>query len=1234
MNKSYRQYVAMLAMLLTMGWSSSVAQTNDIIHAVEYFWDTDLGFGQGIPISFTPGKEVNLENLQIPTDGIASGEHVVGIRAHTAQGWGPTIVQRINISGTSQHTGDMSVEAVEYFWDVDPGFGNGKPIPITQGKEVDLNNLQIPTDGIEPGEHVVGIRAHTAQGWGPTIVQRITISGTSQHTGDMSVEAVEYFWDDDPGFGKGNPVPITQGKEVDLNNLQIPTDGIESGEHVVGIRAYTAQGWGPTIVQRITVAGNSQISDEELQLIGLEYFWNEDPGYGQGTFMELPSEKEVTLENLQIPTLNVHGDATLFIRVHSKMGWGPTIPYSILVDAEGNYTLNSQAETSMTNRNYQSLADAFADFADRGVGDNIVLTIPTTNENYILDATTVDMLDQIAVITESIEQRSDNHEAKTIAFTATEGSGNTLDVTTTDDGLATVISLFAHTTLENVELTINGTPYDFTSAAKRSEEICADGETQEIPLSQISKAIQAKWTATPHTGTTISGYTTSGTGNIPAMTLTNSGTKLDSLAYSVTLYDQQMNKLTEYTYYIYVHSKVSKQTFSNLKPTSGKSLDPGEVTLSWNAINDAVGGYRVSINAVPLNNEGAEPTTETIDTDATSLTLTAETGMQYTWTVTAIGYCDELVSEAQTFTGRLLPDLVIESITLPEAAQAGNTLTVKAIVKNQGEGGTTEGTWTDRLYYVLNGTDFANAVKAKEMKHQGNIGAGESYEVAFEMTVPMADAGQLRVFVETDVEGKAMESNEDNNRTMSNTAAELSPFYMDANDLMALRKLYNDFNGTTWNGTSWDIASEIIKDGNWSGVTFNSDGQVTGINLQSRGLSGTLSSETAPNLPMLKSLNMSHNAIEGDAMTFIETLPALTNLNLSYNRLCELSEALSATVTQVNLGYQDMDRSISLSELFENVGDLTSLLPNISTYSASGRTFNFNGYFYLTNVSESGNQSWRINQSNGTLKQVANPTVIYNESNGKEVKMRIYNGSQWNDMRLVIDYEQGDVNLDWLRNVSDLQHLINFSVNDNHVAVFFNLQAGDLQPDEAINVLDLVRLINLLLADNGTNGQQVRKRKVPSLDDDTEAKLVIRDNELVLITEKPVSALDIVLEHNVGTQVDWLSTQYGWQISKQSTGSISHGIIYSMTHMEFPVGETVIARINDGDASIRKAMAADADAQEITLGYKQIVTGIHEMMDGDTQDEVYTIGGIKVEEKPMQKGLYIVNGNKQIMRKQ
>ena len=285
-------------------------------------------------------------------------------------------------------------------------------------------------------------------------------------------------------------------------------------------------------------------------------------------------------------------------------------------------------------------------------------------------------------------------------------------------------------------------------------------------------------------------------------------------------------------------------------------------------------------------------------------------------------------------------------------------------------------------------------------------------------------------------------------------------------------------------------------------------------------------------------------------------------------------------------------------------------------------------------MSESGNQSWRINQSNGTLKQVANPTVIYNESNGKEVKMRIYNGSQWNDMRLVIDYEQGDVNLDWLRNVSDLQHLINFSVNDNHVAVFFNLQAGDLQPDEAINVLDLVRLINLLLADNGTNGQQVRKRKVPSLDDDTEAKLVIRDNELVLITEKPVSALDIVLEHNVGTQVDWLSTQYGWQISKQSTGSISHGIIYSMTHMEFPVGETVIARINDGDASIRKAMAADADAQEITLGYKQIVTGIHEMMDGDTQDEVYTIGGIKVEEKPMQKGLYIVNGNKQIMRKQ
>ena len=146
----------------------------------------------------------------------------------------------------------------------------------------------------------------------------------------------------------------------------------------------------------------------------------------------------------------------------------------------------------------------------------------------------------------------------------------------------------------------------------------------------------------------------------------------------------------------------------------GSSLDPGKVKLSWNAINDAVGGYRLEISDL-------SGSVRTIETDKTSYEVAVESGHQYTWKVTAIGYCDELTSTAMTFEGRLLPDMVVESITLPEAAEAGNTINVVATVKNQGTGATTEKEWTDRLYYVVDSEDFGQAVMASEQKHTGNI---------------------------------------------------------------------------------------------------------------------------------------------------------------------------------------------------------------------------------------------------------------------------------------------------------------------------------------------------------------------------------------------------------------------------------------------------------------------------------------------------------------------------------
>lgn len=1179
------------------GWSPVLCQSVVVQHAadagrilrLEYFWDNDPGNGHGIPIEITSASEVSLDNLQLSTEGLAPGAHLLGIRPYGGAGWGATITQQVVVE-----RGAVDVNLVEYFWDTDPGKGHATPLLVEAGKEVNLEDVEFSTADLSPGLHSLGIRARGGSNWGPTVFLETYVPLRAD---DAVINDGEYFFDDDPGFGSATPLNIMPGQEVSIDALGVSTDGLSAGHHQLSVRYRGLMGWSPTVSSDVIVMPEAIIANAE-------YFWNDDPGYGHGTPISITPGQEVTLDNLGIPTSEVHGDAVLFIRYRGPFGWSPTMAYPVMVDAEGNYTLNANAVTSMETRNYQSFNDAVDDFSDRGVGNNITLTLPTANTDYQLDATTDGKLAQLAAISESIEQVSTTREGKSIGFKANEDSGNTLTVTTTDEGLPTVLAFFAHTWLENVALTINGQTYDFSSwsTTPHSVEVCSGEEITPVSINAPMTGMTVSFTPQPYNGTALSGYATEASTTLPAMTIENSSAKVDSVAYRVALSDGQGTEISSFTYYIYVRPRVGNLQFSGMLPVTGSSLDPGKTTLKWNAV-PAAESYRLTVTDADDTIIEGFP----VETDKTSYELTVVSGQHYKWQVVAIGPCDELTSPTMTFEGRLLPDLTVTSIVLPEAAEAGNTITVTATVTNQGEGTTTENQWTDRLYYVVNSTDFQQAVQAAEVTHTGNLAVGAYYDVSFTMQAPYLEEGQLYVFVETDVTGKAMETNDDNNRLCSSSPAQLQPFYMNTTDLAALRQLYADFGGDQWNGTKWNTASELITESNWSGITFNSDGRVTAINLQGRGLCGVL------NVPT------------------IETMQCLTSLNLSRNSIGALTGPLPSTLTTVNLSNQDIETSVSLSELLEQSGDLTTLLPNIVTYQAGSRTFGFDGYFQLTNTREGGNQTWRMNIGNGLLQQVANPTVVYNEESGHQVRMRVYNGNVWNDMRLLINYDSGDANLDGLRNVADLQHLINYAVNDTHRKVFFNFKGADLQHDGSANVLDVVKLVNLLLADNPVNAASRRRAAIQSDETVAEASLFVRGHELVLVTSRPVAAFDITLRVSNGADVQWMPNDDSWLLSQNAVGTAVHAILYSLTGRTLPVGETVVARFGGGSVSIGSAMLVDTEAQEVTTR-TSIHTAIVQPSVSDSNGKVYSADGIKRDADIRHKGLRIVNGKKKMVK--
>lgn len=1145
---------------------------------------------------------------------------------------------------------------LEYWFDSDPGRGQATTVAATIDAE-GLVQFDAPTDGLTEGNHLMGVRSyHTdAEGhtsFGPTILRYVAVTRPA-HEG---IAYLEYFWDEDPGVGHATKLPIVAQRELNLDNVEFSTQHLSAGLHELGIRSFGGVGWSPTVRLETYVP----MRQADVQVSYAEYFWNEDPGYGQGTPIEIDPAAQVSLESLGIPTTDIHGDALFFIRYYGNNGWSPTLCYNIIVDAEGNFTLNSQAATSLDNRNYQSLPDLVADLADRSVGNDITLNVITTGTDYALDATTPEVLQQLAAISQSIDQVSTYSEGKTIGFKATAGSGNTLSVSTTPEGLPTAINMLAHTWLENVGLTINGTAYDFSAWARapryQAEPICPGQTTDELTIGTPAEGLVVAYTAQPHQGCTIVGHQTSVTyeGTLPAMQLLNNGSKTDSLAFLVELKDNEGTTLSSYTYYIYVRASVSDKAFSGMQPADASSLNPGTTTLRWNAIGGAQ-GYRLTLTDDDTTVLDGSPVTKT------TYSLTVEPGHQYTWQVVAIGPCDELSSQTMHFSGRLLPDLAVTAIDQPATAQAGNTVTVTATIANQGQGATTESSWTDRLYYAIDSDDFAQATQAASVAHSGALAADASYEVTFSFKAPQVETGQMYLFVATDAESKVLESNADNNRTTAATATTLQPFYMNASDLAALRRLHADFGGSQWNGTQWDTTSELIRPGNWSGVSFDTEGRVTAISLQGRGLSGSLSEAEAPALPQLKTLNLSRNTLSGNPAAFVTAscMPLIASLNLSYNQIDELSAPLPSTISSLNLGYQH--RREGSNSVLPGLDQLaTRLLPignnmdnvqlsAVAYYNHTAQDFTAHPALnvYSTDLNTRyGTLNWSntlqaysyaANSWQQTMEQDT-PALLVVESGATQ-------GSVWPAQ---MHFTLGDANLSGLVDVNDVQRTLNYVINSSSNNTMFGLWAantfteGEAEQQTVINIQDIVCTVNIVLSNEGLAA--TRRLRAPGLNaaeqqqEAAHATFYADGRSLMLQTYDEIGAFDLELQGVNDRQVKLLLNSREWQMLTRNTALGVRLVVFSPTGQTLPAGTTQLLRLG-GDATLVAVQATSPDAQEVPASTATATaTGIHDAYGSYGSYEPYSphesyktydLQGRQLNNShQLRKGLYIQNGKK------
>jgi hypothetical protein len=334
------------------------------ITAAEYFFDADPGIGNATPTSVgASGSVVNFTAV-IPIS-LPAGFHFLSIRVKGTDGiWGLFEKRGFYISASTSDATDIT--AAEYFFDADPGVGNGTSTSVGSSGGVVNFTTVIPTS-LAAGFHFLSIRVKGTDGiWGLYDKRGFYISPSTSDA--ANILAAEYFFDADPGIGNATPTSVGASGSVVNFTAVIPTL-LSTGFHFLSIRVKGADGiWGLYDKRGFYI---SSAAVDAANIVAAEYFFDADPGIGNGTTTSVGTSDSVVNFTAVIPTSLSPGFHFLSIRTKGVDGvWG-------LFEKRGFYI-----STATANMPIITVAEYFYD-SDPGIGNGQPLTINSPGDTVI-----------------------------------------------------------------------------------------------------------------------------------------------------------------------------------------------------------------------------------------------------------------------------------------------------------------------------------------------------------------------------------------------------------------------------------------------------------------------------------------------------------------------------------------------------------------------------------------------------------------------------------------------------------------------------------------------------------------------------------------------------------------------------------------------------------------------------------------------------------------------------------
>lgn len=277
------------------------------------------------------------------------------------------------------------VASGEWFWDTDPGNGNGTPITAVDGNFDDAIEAVLESSSNIPalGVHTFNLRVQGASGnWGPLFTTLIDSWEATAAAPSTNISMAEYFWDTDPGEGSGTPMLAQDGAfdEAIEQVIESTTVNLALGVHKFSVRVLDPNGaWGPVFTMVID-SWESTVAAQDFNVSMAEFFWDTDPGEGNGTAMiAADGNFDEAVEAIMANSANIPstlGPHVLHVRAREDEGvWGPT--FATVVDVWAN--------VSTARSSFVKSAEYFFD-VDPGPGNATPILAQDGNFNQTIEA--------------------------------------------------------------------------------------------------------------------------------------------------------------------------------------------------------------------------------------------------------------------------------------------------------------------------------------------------------------------------------------------------------------------------------------------------------------------------------------------------------------------------------------------------------------------------------------------------------------------------------------------------------------------------------------------------------------------------------------------------------------------------------------------------------------------------------------------------------------------------------